>query len=307
MASVVKVAIVLLITSGIFVSIYLLWQRQPKPKTEEPQTKIETIVESENGENTQVSSFVTTPKRGEISTSAKVTLSGKVDPDSRVLIYSISQNDIVKSQLDGIFSLDITLPDGINLIQISTLDTNFQEKESATIPVYVSQQGAQNNLSFVAGTVKKLFQNSISITAISGEIDLETNTSTLFENQQTSKNSKSPSSAKEDLRVGDYIVGLGQPGSNSTFKAQTIKIYRDNKPAIKKSYAPLKFVSVVKNNIFSGTNLTNSKLLEFTLDKNSQIFELNKKVTSKTITKDKTAIIFYQDSDTNLVTAIYFL
>lgn len=308
MATLVKAVVFLIVVSGLVAAIYFLWQRQPKTKAQEEGTNVQTVVKSEAEKPGNTNTFVTSPTKDEILGSTDVKIAGQTSTSGTALIYSNNFNTSVVITPDGNFAYDTLLKDGLNLVQVAILDPDLKETQSQTLTVYVSKDDAGKNLSFKAGTVKKIFEGTLTITTTSGETELTTNSSTKYTNTNPPTNTKSPAPKNQDndVRVGDYIVAIGQNDQGS-HRAEKIEIYRDNKPQLTKTYAAVKIASPAKSNIFSGNNLKDSKLLELMLDKNSQIFEGDKKVNASSIAKDKTAITFFTERDGDNVVSLLSL
>ncbi len=292
---------VIIIFSLIGFTVYWLWQRQPKPKVEEPQTKIETVVKNE--EDTKPATFITSPKPYQILADTKLRVEGIAQPDTTIIIITDSQAAALKSQKDGTISYELEIPNGLSLIQVVALDQKFEEAQNVTIPVYVSK-GETKYKAFYSGSVNKIFENTITLSTIEGTVDIATapDTQKVLTNPAAAKKT----TGKPDVRVGDYLIVLGQ-ANQEVFRAELIEIFRDTKPVINASWVSAKISSVAKSNIFSATSTKDNKLIELTLNKNSQIMENGKKVTAAAIVKDKTAIIIYKAQNDNLTLLLHFL
>lgn len=68
-----------------------------------------------------------------------VVVSGKTGPSLEVLIYSDTQNTIIKSRPDGSFSTVLNLAEGINQIMVSAFDATGDSKYD-TRTVYYSKE-----------------------------------------------------------------------------------------------------------------------------------------------------------------------
>lgn len=307
MGTIIRLTITILVISGLAAAVYLLWQRQPKASNADTPVNSQIVLKNEPRQEV-AKGFISSPIADEVSGSTTVKIAGQTGQAVTALVYSNSTTTgAVVITPEGKFAYDALLQNGLNLVQVAILDSNLKETQSQNMPIYVSKTDADKKLSFKAGIVKKIFENTLTVTTSSGDVDITTNSSTIITNTAPPTQTKSPppkSSADNDVRVGDYIVAVGEKDKNN-LKAQKIEIYRDNKPAVGKTYAVVKIASPAKSNIFSGTNQKDSKLLEFTLDKNSQIFDKDKKTNALAILKDKTAIVIYSDRDDGLVSSIY--
>lgn len=79
------------------------------------------------------------PDNDVASYQASIIVSGKTSPFMDVLIYSDSQNIVLKSQADGSFSTVFNLDEGVNQITVVVFDTTGDQK-SDTRTVYYSKE-----------------------------------------------------------------------------------------------------------------------------------------------------------------------
>jgi len=211
---------------------------------------------------------------------------------------------ITESQDDGNFKLEAEFPNGLSQLQIIVLNNGLEEIQNIMFPLYISEDKADKNSMFIAGTINRIFDNNITLSTKDGNSDIKITSST--KNIGRAKSPAKTSEEKLDIRVGDYLVAIGQK-TPEILSAEKIEIFRENKPKIDASYAAVKIVSGAKNNIFSANTTKDNKLLEFTLNKNTQIIADGKKATSAIVTKDKIAIVIYKLENNNLVTLLHFL
>jgi len=310
MANLIRIFIALVIISGLSFSVYWLWQRQPKNPDTKEQVQTDVVIKNDKETSSESQTLVTSPPQWEILGSVNVKIAGNAASASTALIYSDNLNSALAITPEGNFAYDVTLKNGLNILNIVALNSELKETHSQIFNIFVSSADADEKLYFRAGIVKKIFENTLTVTTSSGEIEITTNSSTVYANTAPPTPTKSPppkNSNDNDIRVADYIVAVGKEDKNN-LKAKKIEIYRANKPSVDKTYSIVKIASPSKSNIFSATNTKDNKLLEFTLDKNTQILEKDKKVTTALIIKDKTAIVFYQTEDKeNLVLKIHIL
>lgn len=290
-------------------AIYWLWQRQPKTPQEEKVQKVEAVIKSDSQERANSTSPILFPKQDEVLTQKLVKIQGKVESSQRVLVLSNNINDITTANTDGTFEAEAGFDLGINLITVISLNSDFKEDKNITQPIYIAKENTNAPDKFLAGTVAKIFENTITVNSQLGQVNIrmDKNTKLTLSSPTPSKKPQTKSNSS-DIRVGDYIIVLGQKNGNTDFTALQIEIYRENKPTINKTYAVVKLTSAAKNNIFSGQNLKDNKLLEFKIDKDSEFIEKDKKTNAKAVVKDKTAIIFYTNqTNGNMVSLVYFL
>jgi hypothetical protein len=153
----------------------------------------------------------------------------------------------------------------------------------------------------VAGTVKKLFDKSITLSTTRGELDIKTSPKTELSNTNAHKDEEI------DIRVGDFLLAIGQSDLKNT-AVEKAEIFRQEKPQITKNYAVVKVASTVKNNKFSTIAIGENKPLELSLNRNSSVMDNDQKATQGAIKKDRLAIAVYgQNGPENLISLLYFL
>ncbi len=294
--------LILVFTSIICGLIFWLWQRQPKGTSQDkPQA---TSIAAENKQKEPDSAILLiSPKNSDILDTNSVKFSGKANKDNKIILISNSISDIASVKNDGTFEITENLNNGLNLINIISTDQNFKETKRQSLTLYVLTSNSKDK-NVTAGTVSKIFQNTLTVTTLSGDETVEkaANTST------TISGSAPPTKNKDsDIRIGDYIVALGTKTKDTNLTPSSIQIIRDNKPQITKTYTAVKLASATKLKIFSGYNLLDNKLIEFKLDK-INVFNNDKASDEKAITKDKRAVVFYTPtSSDNIVSLVYIL
>lgn len=312
MKGLTRLVLALIFTGSLIFSIIWLWQRQPKA----PKDAIKSITNVVTGKNDSQDQNTQTPfslniPDSKVLDSAKINVNGKASANSLILIYSNSHDYQAAVSPQGEFDVDLDLDKNLNLINFVELDKDFKEIQAHIFTFYLQDKDAQKKTGLIyAGTVKNIFNNLITVLTANGDKKVKTESVTQL-NFPKSNLKPSPKTTdqpdKSDIRVGDYIIALGNTSSQSELKASIIDIVRENKPDIVKKYAAGIILSPVKSKIFSAKNIKDSGLLEFKLDKNSQVFQDSKKADEKAISKDKKAICFYNASKENLITSIYLL
>ncbi len=68
-----------------------------------------------------------------------ILVSGRTNPVSNVLVFTDSQNMVIKSKPDGSFSTTLSLDEGVNRITVAVFDTTGDSKEVQRI-VYYSEE-----------------------------------------------------------------------------------------------------------------------------------------------------------------------
>lgn len=250
------------------------------------------------------------PKDGDVILINPLKVTGKTQSDYRILVFTNTLEDVAKVSNDGTYSIEEKLDQGLNQLAIVSLDKNLKEVSKQNLSVYLQKPEDKAKYDHVtAGNVTKLFENLITATTLSGEFNIKTtdSTKTSIPTPPPTK-SPQPKTKGPDIRVGDFIIALGNKSKDNEISASQINIIREDKPQIKKTYAAVKLASISKSKIFSASQIKDNKLLEFKLGTNSQIFSGDKKADEKAITKDKTAIIFYTpDGTDNIVSLAYLL
>lgn len=79
------------------------------------------------------------PDEGIVSYQPSIIVSGKSGPSLNVLIFSDTQDTVLKSNPDGNFSTVLNLEEGINQITVEVFDSTG-EKKSETRTVYFSKE-----------------------------------------------------------------------------------------------------------------------------------------------------------------------
>ena len=292
--------IVLLLVAIISFAIYWLWQRQPKPQVQSDETASTQSASLEKSAEEPIQ--ITSPPDHSVIPSNNITLRGKTDPDSYVVIYSGSANTTVKSDTNGIFEKEIAIGNQLNLIGIAALDNSLKTKFQKTLTYYQSTD-SKNSVVY-AGEVKSIFDTVITVTSQEEEVGIRTNKSTSitlpsFQNGKTEEGVKG-------IRIQDYAIVLGQKNKD-VVTARSVQIVRENKPQNTQEFTPTTFLSTPKQNSFMAQT-PDDKTLEFTLNTSSEISLDGKGAQESDIIKEKNAIIiFHSPSGTNIVDSIYLL
>lgn len=289
------------------VLVFWLWQRQPKGISNDKQQTTSAAVENKQNEKDS-SVFVLSPKNSDILDTNTVKFLGKTNKDNKIILISNFISDIASVKADGTFEISETLTDGLNLVNIISIDQNFKEIQKQSLTLYVLTTGSKDK-NVTAGLVSKIFEDNLTVTTVSGEVTVKktATTTTSAPKSDATKPTPSPKSKDADVRIGDYVVALGTNTKDTEMTASAIQIIRDNKPQITKRYASIKLASAAKLKIFSGYSLTDNKLIEFKLDK-INVINNDKTSDEKAIIKDKRAIVFYTPTGSdNVVSLVYIL
>ncbi len=306
--SIAAVLFSLIFISLFIYGIYWLWQRQPKDIKEQPSQTQNSQVQNPNTDNAKVQTNFK-PQDSSVLTSAKVSFTGTVAPNAIAVIYSNSFQATTKSDAQGNFQKDATLSTGLNLFNISIFSQNLDELDKKTLTLYLAKDKETVGNSVFAGNVKSIFNNLITLGTAGGDKMVNAQKSTDFTFPKIAGgNSEATTSAISNVRVGDYIVALGNAAEKDTITAQKITVIRENKPQNSESINVIKLLTAPRLNIFSAKNEKDSKIIEFTLNKNSAVEVNGQAAKNADIAKDKRAIVVsYFSNGDQLVDLIYIL
>jgi len=85
---------------------------------------------------TKTSINITSPENGTVLSTAKTSIKGDAKPNSLVVISTPSQTFNGKANSNGIFSINIELDSGVNLIKISSIDLEDNQDETELTLTY---------------------------------------------------------------------------------------------------------------------------------------------------------------------------
>lgn len=306
---VVKIILFIFLIIALSYLIFWLWQRQPKQAFETPQTTAAGNQIIQSDEN--IKTISTNPKDGTVVSSPKINFSINSDPQSYLIIAAQDYESIARADKNGDLKKDIELDPGFNLLKITAISENLQKTQEVEIALFSQSDKVETNAKMVlAGSVKNLFQNIITLNSPSGEKNVKTTTQTktIIPSLGPTK-SPLPKNQDQNVRIGDFLVVLGNEDGKETI-AEEIEVYRQSKPQITKQVGIFKLLSLVKKpeNFFSTKDEKNNQIIEFTLDKNSEILKDGKILKSNDLQKDmQTIIVYHKDSDKNIPDLIYLL
>ncbi len=278
--------------------IVWLWQRQPKAQIASKTEHAATI----EAKNQQAQKLLISPTDGQIFTQPSIKFSGQSSPNTYLAIYTNDNQYILKTNGSGKFEKELTWNKGLNLLNITGFTPDLNSGKTESMAIFVGQTDKGDNVR--AGSVKTILDTIVTISTANGDKNIRTTRAT--ELAGTAK--EATSSVQNSVRVGDFVIAIGSAKDADSQDTQSLEIIRENKPQNKESVLVGKIVSGVNQNIFSTKDAKDGKLLEFTLNKNSDISNADKSGTSKDIAKDKTAFIaYYADSNKNVVDLVYLL
>jgi len=141
-------AIFIGMTMGLIITFGIYQSRENSRENKNHQTDdlVKQQVDDSLKESSQLS--ITTPEENLLTDQENLIVSGSTSPDSFVIIFVNSQENITNSDETGNFSLEITLDEGANFIEIYSVDEdgNSISKEKSVIydAEYLNDQSAAN-------------------------------------------------------------------------------------------------------------------------------------------------------------------
>ncbi len=79
---------------------------------------------------------ITSPENGTVLSTSKTSIKGDVKPSSLVVISTPSKTFSGEANSNGIFSINVELDSGVNLIKISSIDLNDNQDETELTLTY---------------------------------------------------------------------------------------------------------------------------------------------------------------------------
>lgn len=132
--SLVAIIIGILVAGGGF----LLYQytQQNTNKTVTPITPQPSFTPSPSP---KVSLSISSPKDEDVVSTSQITVSGKTEPNTTVLVSTDSNDSVVTAGNDGSFSAKITLDSGENPIDIIAITPNGEKQEQVNTVTYSTE------------------------------------------------------------------------------------------------------------------------------------------------------------------------
>lgn len=306
-ANIAKFIIFLFALALFLFLLYWLWQRQPKSElAKKVESKIETIQSAvEQKDESEID-----PPATSVLSQKEIKIRGKTSPDSYVLLYSDSNQKIAVSDQVGSFESGFELENGLNQIEIVSLNKkDLKENSSRQIEYYLKTEKEKlTDKSYLySGSVKTIFDTLLSINSSSGEKKIQTKKTTELVFPEDEEEKSATASALSAVRIGDYIIAIGTIDKEELMNAQKLTVLRENKPQINKNFSAVKILKEPKSNLFSATDFKDNKLSQFTITKNSELIKEDKDAVARDIVKDKRAIIIFEKDDDRLVAAFVYL
>lgn len=278
--------------------MYWLWQRQPTLDNNSKITK--NPISSPSTQPDIEETFTYSPEGNIIISKERIDFEGNTSPNKIVIVYSNYSQNITRADNQGIYKLAINLAEGLNQITLTSLDESFKETFSKTLSFY--QDTDSEDTKFYSGPIKSTFDTLLTI-MVDGEdqiIRQKSSTETFFD--------ESIDDEDTDIRVGDFVMALGNATKTKDFEANSLFVLRKNKPKNISQYMYGIFTSEVKSNIFSARNEKNANLVEFYLSSETGFLEGSNEAAKDNIIKDKKALIlFHEDEENDNVADLIYL
>jgi len=81
---------------------------------------------------------ITSPEDGTVVSTSKISIKGDAKPNSLVVISTPSKSFSDKSNFNGVFNISVELDSGVNLIKISSVDSDNNQDETELTLTYSS-------------------------------------------------------------------------------------------------------------------------------------------------------------------------
>lgn len=299
--------IILILISGIAITafMYWLWQRQPKlQQVTTPQTTQQ--AKSEEGEQ----SLQIKPQDGSVFAQNKITFEGRAKPNQTILIYSEDFAIAVSSDIDGNFSQNATLTNGLNFVQIVFLENDPKQSQKYNFTYLVTSKNDSQKTNVLAGPVKSIFDTVLVVTWQGRDktINVVKDTEVILPKNPQGEESEATGSVISSVRLRDFVIATGTLTKEGQLRAKSLEVIRENKPQILAQFAQIKILGGLNKNSFSARDETTSEIVAYAVDKNTEILQGSQKAQVKDIAKDKKAVIVYHSQkDENLADLIYLL
>ncbi len=214
---------------------------------------------------------IASPKNSSVVTDSLLTITGKSEPLSKMVISTSVDDYFVKVDDNGDFSSDITLQPGLNITNLTAFNSLGNEITAKLDLVFSSEfakyldDSNKNNSSAFLGTITDINEGNLQIKTANGAIQQLT-----LASDASFVKIKQPAGTAEtikstDLAIGDYIITLGflANGSGVLDTKRVIVTSENNK---NESVAIPGKVTEITKKLLSMTK-NNNEAMEITLPK----------------------------------------
>ncbi len=132
------VAVVIgLIAAG--VAFYLYQMTKTIPPSKDQVISVQTQITPSPTPDTQNFLTVENPKDESVTNTKTITIQGKTAPKATIIISTENSDQVVKAAANGDFTLTITTGNGTNVIQITAIFANGEEKKITRTVTYSTE------------------------------------------------------------------------------------------------------------------------------------------------------------------------
>jgi hypothetical protein len=129
--------IVGLIAAGVAFYLYQMTKTIPPSKNQTISVKSE--ISPTPTLNTENFLTIENPKDESVFDTKKITISGKTMPNTTIIVSTEINDQVVNPAANGNFTLDTTIDNGTNLIQITAIFPNGEEKKMTRTVTYSTE------------------------------------------------------------------------------------------------------------------------------------------------------------------------
>lgn len=121
------------------VAFYLFQMTKTIPPSKTQPISIKTQTSPSPTSNFQNFLTVENPKDESVSDKKTITISGRTEPGATIIINTENNDQVVNAASNGNFTLTNNIGDGTNIIQITAVFTNGEEKEVTRTVTYSTE------------------------------------------------------------------------------------------------------------------------------------------------------------------------
>lgn len=126
-----------LIAAG--VAFYLYQMTKTLPPSKSQNITVQTQITPSPTPNVQNFLAVENPKDESVTSTKTITISGKTEPDATIIISTENTDQVVNAAANGEFTLTTNVGSGTNVIQITAIFANGEEKKVTRTVTYSTE------------------------------------------------------------------------------------------------------------------------------------------------------------------------
>lgn len=126
-----------LIAAG--VAFYLYQMTKTVPPSKNQTISVQNQITPSPTPNAQNLLTVENPKDESVSTTKTITISGKTEPGATIIVNTETNDQVVNPAANGNFTLTIPISSGTNVIQVTAIFTNGEEKKITRSVTYSTE------------------------------------------------------------------------------------------------------------------------------------------------------------------------